>query len=146
MKTLLYTLFVLSLFSITAFPQDRSHKGELPERFNTGKLREIQKLKSYGPEGFSAKEDLIRQTNSNGLQNTLKEFNKEEKFNAQNSRTTTNKTLLSNGFILIEELIQTWNGTAWVNSYKDSYTYDVNNNQTEWLSQIWNGTAWVNSV
>jgi len=43
-----------------------------------------------------------------------------------------------------EWLFQTWDGTAWVNYYKHLYTYDGNNNQTEWLYQEWDGSAWVN--
>jgi hypothetical protein len=45
----------------------------------------------------------------------------------------------------IEALWQDWDGSAWVNSTKHSYTYDVNNNQTGWLWQDWDGSAWVNN-
>jgi hypothetical protein len=67
--------------------------------------------------------------------------------------------------------VQGWNGSAWLTSYKDSNTYDGNNNQieqfhqwggsplvkrwsyiydennnkTEELSQDWDGSAWLNS-
>jgi YD repeat-containing protein len=42
-------------------------------------------------------------------------------------------------------LYQTWNGSAWVNSYQNTYTYDANNNLTSELDQDWNGSAWENS-
>jgi hypothetical protein len=44
---------------------------------------------------------------------------------------------------LTEELDQTWDDSAWVNSSNVLYTYDANNNQTELLIQIWDGSAWV---
>jgi hypothetical protein len=42
-------------------------------------------------------------------------------------------------------LWQSWNGTTWVNSYKNLCTYDANNNLTSELDQNWNGSGWVNS-
>ena len=45
---------------------------------------------------------------------------------------------------LTEWLMQDWDGSAWVNDSKYSYTYDGNNNQTEELFQFWDGSAWVN--
>ena len=43
-----------------------------------------------------------------------------------------------------EFLSQNWDGSAWVNSGKYSYTYDGNNNQTEMVRQNWDGSAWAN--
>ena len=59
------------------------------------------------------------------------------------SKTIVNNTILENGFLLIEELWQAWNG-YWVNDFKRIYTYDGNNNLIEMLEQVWNGTNWVN--
>src|ERR1035437_757894 len=38
-----------------------------------------------------------------------------------------------------------WDGSVWSSGDKDDYTFDVNNNETQDLHQTWNGTAWVNS-
>ncbi|MCX6269478.1 MAG: T9SS type A sorting domain-containing protein [Bacteroidetes bacterium] len=38
-----------------------------------------------------------------------------------------------------------WNGNAWVNASKASYTYNEYNLETSFLSQSWDGTAWVNA-
>ena len=46
---------------------------------------------------------------------------------------------------LISEIIQSWDGSAWGNFYKFTFTYDANNNQISYLRQNWNGSAWVNS-
>lgn len=47
---------------------------------------------------------------------------------------------------LTNELWQTWDGTAWVNSSQTTYTYDANNNQISWLEKTWDGIAWVNNL
>mgnify|MGYP001476556554 CR=1 FL=1 len=39
---------------------------------------------------------------------------------------------------------QDWDGAAWVNDWRDLYTYDDNNNMTERTRQDWDGAAWVN--
>ncbi len=65
-------------------------------------------------------------------------------FKAKKSRTLVNKTILDNGFLLTEELYQQWDGSNWVNNWKQSYTYDVNNNEIEQLRQEWDGSNWVN--
>ena len=59
-------------------------------------------------------------------------------------RTTLKKTVLDNGFLLIEELRQDWDGSNWIDSDKITYTYDVNNNMIEYLWQDWDGSNWVN--
>jgi hypothetical protein len=46
---------------------------------------------------------------------------------------------------MIEELYQNWDGSNWVNNFKHTYTYDVNNNLIEVLGQSWNGSDWINS-
>lgn len=91
------------------------------------------------------------------------------------SRTIVNKQLHDNGFLLIEEFWQDWDGSTWVNyqkyistydlennmieklyqywdnstwvnSYKHTYTYDLNNNMIEELLQLWNSSTWVNNM
>jgi hypothetical protein len=55
-----------------------------------------------------------------------------------------NKTILDNGFLLFEELEEDWDGINWVNDYKNTYTYDGNNNLIEKLRQSWDGINWIN--
>jgi len=68
-----------------------------------------------------------------------------EKNDTNDTKTIINKKLLENGFLLEEEINQIWDGSAWVNNTKYSYTYDGNNNLIEVLYQWWDGSAWVNS-
>ncbi len=149
MKKLLQILFLLVLYLTTASPQGRIHREVIPEKPSTEKLREIQNLSAYGLQGLNAIESLLLKSKSSNWQTSLRnpqsKFFKEERFNTKDTRTTINKTLLDNGFLLIEEIYQTWNGSAWVDSSKSSYTYDGNNNRTEWLFKTWNGSAWVDS-
>jgi len=42
-----------------------------------------------------------------------------------------------------EKLTHYWNGIEWVLSWKSTYTYDVNGNGTEELFKYWNGSVWV---
>ncbi len=63
---------------------------------------------------------------------------------SNNSRTLVNKMILDNGFLLIEELYQIWDGSNWVNIRKYTYTYD-GNNMIESLRLQWDGGSnWVN--
>jgi hypothetical protein len=62
--------------------------------------------------------------------------------NDKESRTLANKTILDNGFLLTESLLQTWDGSNWVDSVKYTLTYDGNNNMSEELKQSWDGSNW----
>ena len=62
---------------------------------------------------------------------------KSDVFQDNNSRTIINKTILDDGFLLIEELQQNWDESNWVNTWMYTYTYDVNNNLIEVLWQEW---------
>jgi len=44
----------------------------------------------------------------------------------------------------IQELSRDWAGTQWVNSQQYNFTYDVNGNMTNQLNQYWSDTAWIN--
>ncbi len=149
MKKLLQILFLSALYLTTASSQDRIHRGVIPDKPFTEKLREIQKSNTYGLQRLNDLESLLLKSKSSNwrtvLRNPQREFYEEERFDAKDTRTTINKTLLGNGFLLIEEIFQTWNG-SWVDSSKISYTYDGNNNLTEELGQGWDGSAWVNGT
>jgi len=67
-----------------------------------------------------------------------------EIFKDKESRTIVNKTILQNGFLLMEHTIQNWNGSNWVNAWRYTYTYNGNNNMFEELLQEWDGSYWVN--
>ena len=69
---------------------------------------------------------------------------KSDIFNNKESRTLVNKTILDNGFLLIEQLNHRWDGSNWVNDWKNTYTYDGNNNKTEELYQRWDGSNLAN--
>jgi hypothetical protein len=43
------------------------------------------------------------------------------------------------------EIIQLGDSLSWVNSIRFSHTYNVNNTLNSSLTEIWNGSAWVNS-
>jgi hypothetical protein len=45
---------------------------------------------------------------------------------------------------MINELIQDWSGSFWMNSYNHAYSYDDHNNLTFELFQIWNSSDWDN--
>ena len=171
---IIFQLTILTLiFSLNAFTQEKNYREVKSE-----KLRQVHKPNAYGLQGASSIEHLLLKSKCSdwqpALKNHLSEFYKEQGFNSKEARTTLTKTLLSNGFLLIEqigydwdgatwvntdkysstydgdnniieELWQPWNGTTWVNEGKWSYTYDGSNNQTEWLHQTWDDSAWINS-
>ena len=148
MKSLLTISVFTLLFSFSHFSQERNHTGIIPERLPTERPREIHKPNVDHLPGFEVIESLRLKSDSSDWQTLVRDsqkaFYEEEAFNAKDTRTTINKTLLGNGFLLIEVILQIWDGSAWVNLGKTSYTYDLNNNQTEELAQIWDGSAWGN--
>ena len=121
MKTLYKFLLFFLLLSVTTFPQNR-----ISETNN----RNFKKLKT----------NLIQSERGN-----WKDTFREKQFYENNiHENRVIDKLLENGFLLIEEIYQRWEGSTWVNSGKDTYTYDENNNLTESVEQDWDGSAWVN--
>jgi hypothetical protein len=149
MKTFLKTLFFFLLFLITAFSQDIIHRGVISDKPINERIREIHKPSVNDLHGLNDKESLLLKSKSSHWQtvarNPKKEFYEADEFNAKDSRITINKTLLDNGFLVIEYIQQEWDGSAWVNNEKYSFTYDGNNNRTEQIFQNWDGSVWVNS-
>jgi len=45
---------------------------------------------------------------------------------------------------LVSTLEENWTGSAWVNDDRTSYTYDGQNRVVEMLEEQWNGSTWVN--
>ncbi|MFI5219764.1 MAG: T9SS type A sorting domain-containing protein [Bacteroidia bacterium] len=45
---------------------------------------------------------------------------------------------------LLSEQLQLWNGSSWENADQYFYTYDANNNNIVFLYQTWNGSSWEN--
>ncbi|MEJ2614354.1 MAG: carbohydrate binding domain-containing protein [Ignavibacteriaceae bacterium] len=124
MKTLFQFLVYFLLISTIIFSQNRIT--EINER-------NYQKSKPHLLKyGISIWKDIY----------TDKQFYRGE--NKAEERTITNKKSLENGFLLIEKIHQSWKGTEWVNSTKISYTYDENNNRTEYLLRVWNNSYWNN--
>ena len=122
MKSIILTFALLTLFSLTLFPQHKMNKPSFGENIT---------------DPFDKNSKTVLEEHQRGI------F--DEGFSAASTRTIINKTLLENGFLLIEYIHQDWGGLAWVNHYKYSYSYDVNNNWIGRLQQHWNGSAWVNS-
>ncbi len=69
----------------------------------------------------------------------------EEGLNEGEIKTTMNKTMLENGFLLGEDIYQNWDRSTWVNWIKVQFTYDGNNNLIETFQQGWNDSVWVNT-
>ena len=149
MKPIITVTALLLLFSFQTFSQDKSNKRELLERFTIEILKEIHKSNVDALEGLNDNKYWLLNSKNTLLEQVLRNqqggFYIEEGFNIKDSRTAIKKTLLNNGFLLLEFIVQEWDGSAWVNSGKTSYTYDGNNNLIDILSQIWDGSAWVNS-
>ena len=148
MKTFLRIMLFFWMTLIIVYAQDRNHRRVIPEKPTTERLCEINKPNADDLQRLNDIESLkLKSKNSDwqmAFRNQQREFY-EDGFNARDTRTTINKTLLGNGFLKIEEIYQFWDGSAWVNSDKKSYTYAVNNNMIEFLFQYWDVSNWVNS-
>lgn len=51
------------------------------------------------------------------------------------------------GNLITERVMKFWDGTQWVNSQRELYTYDSNGNEIEYISQIWDNMLnnWMDS-
>ena len=149
MKKILEILFFLLLFILTTFSQDRINRGVIPENPTIERLRKVHNPNVDYLKVINVEESLpVKSKNSDwqkALRNQQIEFFDEVGFKSIDTRRTVNKTILSNGFLLVVENRQNWVNSAWENSSKFSYTYDANNNLTEMLYQFWDGSAWVNN-
>jgi hypothetical protein len=148
MKSLIHILILSVLCSSIVLPQDKIFKEVFPGKFTNERLQKVHNANVDVLQRTNYIDSLLLKFQNNtwqtALRNPQREFYEEEGFNAKDTRTTINKTLLGDGFLLIELFIQIWDGSAWVNYLKYSYTHDVNNNLTEELLQTWDGSAWVN--
>ena len=115
MKNLLHILFFLSLFLITAFPQDINRRGVMPEELTAKRFLELPQSNAGDLQRLHDRESLLLKSKSSNWQtasrNLQREFYEEEGFDTRDTRTTINKTLLANGFLLVEIIWQEWNGT-----------------------------------
>lgn len=148
MKSVLTITALTLLFSLHTFSQDKIQIGIFPDKPTSERLWKIIKPNVVDLQGLNDIESILMKSNNgdwqSALRNSQKDFYEEEGFNADNAKTIINKTLLSNGFLLIESISEYWDGSTWLIYSKTSYTYDVNNNKTESLSQTWDGSAYVN--
>ena len=46
---------------------------------------------------------------------------------------------------MIEELKENWDGSNWVNNWKNTFSYDGNNNRIERFRETWTGSTWENN-
>ena len=148
MKSLIHILILSSLFASIALPQDKILKEVFSKKFTNEKLQKVHNPNVDDLQRINDIESVLLKSQNNkwqtALRNPNREFYEEKTFIEKDTRTTINKTLLGDGFLLIEEYEQYWDSSSssWVNHSKDSYTYDGNNNQTEWLAQYWSGSTW----
>ena len=64
----------------------------------------------------------------------------------ENKRFSISDIRTERDFLLIETLVEIWEGGIWVNDFKYTCSYDANGNMIEELCQSWEGgTTWVNN-
>jgi hypothetical protein len=84
MKNLLHILFFLSLFLITAFPQDRIHRGIMPEELTAKRILELLQSNAGELQRLHHRESLLLKSKSSNWQtaskNLQREFYEEEGF------------------------------------------------------------------
>jgi hypothetical protein len=72
MKTFLQTLFFLLLFLITAFPQNKIHRGVIPEKPTAERLLEMHQSNADGLQGFTDRESLMLKSQNSTWQTALR--------------------------------------------------------------------------
>ncbi|MDP2363977.1 MAG: hypothetical protein Q8M94_09440, partial [Ignavibacteria bacterium] len=178
MKYIITLVLIVLFFSGQILAQEKNKVIQSPYESLIKKLNDFYHLNKADGNNYDEKELFAFDSRNNKLFQILK--NLEDKFNSagesidKNTRTISSERMLGEGFLQVESISQSWDGTNWVNSsrstnvydaknnrvqstyqtwnvsvwensYRYSYIYDVNNNQTEYAYQSWNGTAWVNS-
>lgn len=86
--------------------------------------------------------DFIKERVSHGL-NTLEQMKHSlEYVNLLNEeKTIINKTVLGNGFLLVENIRENWDGTKWIYNYMFAWIYDGNDNIIEYSFYRWGGSG-----
>ncbi|MDH3269304.1 MAG: hypothetical protein OEM46_10670 [Ignavibacteria bacterium] len=72
MKTILQILFFVLLFLITAFPQNKIHRGVIPEKPTGERLLEMHQSNADGLQGLNDRESLLLKSNSSNWQTALR--------------------------------------------------------------------------
>lgn len=149
MKTIIGVVAFILFFSFHSFSQVIDNGKDFPKSLTIEEIQEILKAKFKDLEDFENKKQLQLEPETSGLKLLLQKqkeglFTKET-YNANNTRNSINKTQLTNGFLLIEVLHQSSDGSSWLDTDKHSYTYDRNNNLLEMHHQFWDGNSWMNT-
>jgi hypothetical protein len=147
-----YTITIILLtvfFSIQTFTQEKNKRIPSPYTNLIERLKDIHNYQTDDKHDLNKVEFIKDDTRNNKLIKKLEklenDFYDKVGLNDNNSRTTTIETLLADGFLQVEAITQTWDGTNWVNSSRSTSLYDVRNNKTQRTYQNWNVSAWENS-
>ena len=101
MKSVLIIIALTLFLSFHSFSQESNQAREIPER-----LREIKNQNTDDLQRLTDKEFFLSKFENSGLQTTLRnterDYFKEDRFDTKETRTTINKTILNNGFLLNE--------------------------------------------
>lgn len=144
MKNIITVFLVTLLFSLSLFAQEKAgvlNNDPILEKFNRILAKTLADYSSEAidkPEQFK---DPIREFFLNYIKNVTNSGNN----TALNKSNLLSKTLVEKRFIRTEDTYQNWDGAAWANDSKYTYSYDTRDNQVQYTYQTWNGTAWVNS-
>jgi hypothetical protein len=109
MRTYQQIFFLLLSLLFTTFPQSKFNGELFREKLTTKKTDENKRFNEYGLKDLNVIQNLSSMSKTNnremGLRNQKMGYFDEEGFN---TRTKINKTLLGNGFLLIESVGQYW--------------------------------------
>jgi Secretion system C-terminal sorting domain len=94
-----------------------------------------QQKSDFAHKVFTKSEDIL---NAIIESHNLKMVNESEK-------TIITSTTLENGYLLVSQMGQFWNGSDWENSSLLSYTYTPEGLITEEVNQFWNNGSWENT-
>jgi hypothetical protein len=102
--------------TINCFAQDKIFKEVFTEKFTNEKLQKVHNPIVDILQRINDIESLLLKSQNTTWQTTLRnpqiEFYEEEGFNVTDARTTINKTLLGDGFLMIEEYDQSWDSSS----------------------------------
>ena len=121
MKRLITISLPLLFISFSLFAQNNVKE---ETSFLISRIEKLQHIKDW-------RTDLLNKENFSSVNVML-----------QDASHKLNKTVITqNGFLLTEALNQQWNGSAWTDQSKDTYTYDTNHNLITDLRQTNSGSG-----
>jgi hypothetical protein len=146
MKYIITLVVIVLFFSGQMLSQEKIRNEQNPFKMLYEKLNSSHNFNSIdAKDSESFSNDFDNSKFMQRLKDLGDKFSNESGTNNKNSKTTSIKKILGDGFLQVESIYQSWDGANWVNGSKSTNVYDTRNNRVQLTYQNWNVSVWENS-